>query len=56
MLIRHYWRYIQTHDLSADQMNLLERCTSSPQKFHRPFVANGTWTDAAPILLTALFD
>jgi len=29
MLIRHYWRYIQTHDLGAEQMKRLEQPTSA---------------------------
>jgi integrase len=29
MLIRHYWRYMQGHDLRADEMSLLERAAGA---------------------------
>jgi hypothetical protein len=31
MLIQHYWRYIQTHDLVAEQMTFLEGRTASSE-------------------------
>jgi len=29
MLIRHYWRYMQPHDLRAEEMARLERATGT---------------------------